>query len=123
MSQNALLRKNGEFIVKDQIIFKYAKPISVQQVKEQVSFLLGKRARSIGVEVELIDKTKNVFLIAGKGAHLLTVESVAAGFVKGGPIPPPPHPIIPSDVLLNTLLIKQNGIKNSVLFRVNSFMK
>jgi len=115
--QNALLRKKGEFIVKDQIIFQYPKPITSRQVKAQASYLLGKRAISAGIGVKELDKNKHIFLIAAKGAHLLSMESVAKGFPKFGPIPPPPQPIIPSAIYNNTLEIRQEGLKNSAVFR------
>lgn len=120
MTQNALIRKNGEFIVKDQIIFQYAKPITAQEVKQQVSYFLGKKSIKNTIEVKMIDANKHVFLIAAKGAHLLKAESVAKGFVKGGPIPPPPNPIIPSQILLNSLQVIQQGLKLETIFRVAS---
>ncbi len=120
-SQNALLRKNGEFIVKDQIIFQYPKAITAQHVKSQISYLLGRKATNAGIEVRELDKNKHIFLIAAKGAHLLGMESVAKGFPKSGPIPPPPNPIIPSAIYKNTLVIQQRGLKNSPVFREDTF--
>jgi len=66
---NALLHKNGEFIVKDQIIFQYPKAITTKQVKAQVEYLLGKKANLATIEVKLLDKNKHIFLVAGPGVH------------------------------------------------------
>ncbi len=123
MTQNALIRKNGEFIIKDQIIFKYSKPVTAQEVKQQAGYFLGKKAIENGIGIKSLDKKKHVFLIAAKGAHLLNGEDVASGFVKGGTVPPPPRPIYPSDIMFNTLIIKQTGLKNESFFKASSFMK
>lgn len=119
--QNALLRKNGEFIVKDQIIFQYPKAITTQQVKAQINYLIGKRTQKAAVEVKELDKNKHIFLIAAQGAHLWSAENVAHGFVKLKPVPPPPPPVYPIDIYRNTLIIQQKGLKNKVSFKSDMF--
>jgi hypothetical protein len=119
--QNALLRKNGEFIVKDQIIFQYPKAVTAQQVKAQVDYLLDKRALKASVEVKQLDKNKHIFLISGPGLHNWNGENVSHGFVKPRPLPPPPPPIYPVSVTKNTLFIQQKGLINQIVFRTDSF--
>lgn len=117
---NALIRKNSEFLIKDQIIFQYSEAITAKQVKAQVNYLLGKRALNAAVEVKELDKNKHIFLIAVPGAHTWTVESVAHGFTKNKPVPPPPPPIIPEFVFTNSLIIQQKGLKNLTIFKTDT---
>ena len=114
--QNVLLRKNGEFIVKDQIIFQYQKAVTTQQVKALAKYLLGKRAENTSVEVKQLDKNRHIFLIAAQGVHSWGVESVAK-LINSRPIPPPPPPIIPPLILNNTVIIQQAGLKNLAVFK------
>lgn len=117
--QNALLRKNGEFIVRDQIIFQYPKAITPQQVKAQVNYLLGKKALKANVEVKLLDKNKHIFHIFGPGVHNWGEEKFIGGYIKNKPIPPPPPPIIPALIFPNTVIIQQTGLKNLPLFKAD----
>ncbi|GAA4792030.1 hypothetical protein GCM10023231_19970 [Olivibacter ginsenosidimutans] len=116
---NALLRKNGEFIVKDQIIFQYPKPMTTKQVKAQVEYLLGKKALRATVEVKQLDKNKHIFHIFGPGVHSWGEEKFIGGYLKNKPIPPPPPPIIPSLIFPNTVIIQQTGLKNLPLFKAD----
>ncbi|MFC6100521.1 hypothetical protein [Olivibacter domesticus] len=116
---NALIRKNSEFLVKDQIIFQYSEAITAKQVKAQVNYLLGKRALNATVEVKELNKNKHIFLIAAPGAHLLEDE-VANKPMGSRPIPPPPPPIYPVFISKNTITIEQIGLKNLVLFKADT---
>jgi|GEM_PF-920267 len=119
-SENALLRKNGEFIVKDQIIFQYPKAITTQQVKAQVHYLLGRKAVNANVEVKLLDRNKHIFHIAGPGVHSWGDEVMyKLGTLK--PVPPIPPPIIPNSILKNTLHLQQKGLKNMLHFKTDTF--
>lgn len=120
--QNALIRKNGEFIVKDQIIFQYPEAVTTRQVKAQVNYLLGRRAAKVAVEVKQLDKNKHLFLIAAPGTHLWNMENVGRGLAKPRPMPPPRPPIIPSDIIKNSLSIYQNKTKNMVFFKSNTLI-
>ena len=119
---NALIRKNSEFVIKDQIIFQYSEAITAQQVKAQVNYLLGNRALKTTVEVKELDKNKRIFLIAAAGAHLLEDE-VANKPMGSRPIPPPPPPIYPAFISKNTITVEQIGLKNLVLFKADTIRK
>jgi len=116
---NALLHKNGEFIVKDQIIFQYPKAITTRQVKAQVKYLLGKKATTVPIAVKQLDKHKHIFLIAGLGVHNWGPETVGK-LTNPKPVPPIPPPIIPN-ISTNTVIIQQNGLKNNIIFKTNIF--
>jgi hypothetical protein len=116
---NALIRKNSEFVIKDQIIFQYSEAITAQQVKEQVNYLLGKRALKATVEVKELDKSKRIFLIAAPGVHTWGDE-VTHKLTHPIPVPPPPPPIIPSLIAKNTIIVQQTGLKNSTIFKSDS---
>jgi len=112
---NALIQKKGEFIIKDQIIFHYANPITTRGVKMQVQYLLGKKATKAVIVVKELDKANHIFLVAAPGAHTWGLETIGK-LTNPKPVPPIPPPIIPRQVSRNTLVIQQNGIKNVALF-------
>jgi len=118
--QNALLRKNGEFIVRDQIIFQYPKAITTQQVKAQVNYLLGKKALKANVEVRLLDKNKHIFHISGPGVHSWGPELVAK-FTSPKPPTPPPPPIYPISIIKNAVITQQKGLKVDVVFKASGY--